>query len=699
MSDLAVRPTDTRRRWESIPASSWIGVTLLFSLTMLVYLPCVQGRWIWGDNERVYANPLLKDAEGLQKIWLSREPKDYWPLFYSAFWIQWRLWGQSTLGYHLVNILWHALVVVLLWRVLKRLGVRGAWPAAAIFAVHPMHVDSVAWISEFVNPFSASFCLAGLLCYLRCDERDGWGWYAGSLVLFLLAMLSKASVATLPAIIVLCRLWMGRAWRWKEGVRLGGLAVVAIVLSAVTIWFQKYSAAAVGREWSAGFWERTAVAGHIVWFYLFKTLVPYSLMFVYPKWRIDPTSIVSYLPAMAVIVTALVCAWKWRSWGRSAFVGLGAFLVLLLPVLGYFNMFYMKYSYVADHWNYLASMPLIASAVAWASAGLEKGRHRFRGRSTSWLVYADAILVMGVVAILGTMTWRHSATYTDLERIWRATLAVDNDVAMPHANLGALLCRRAQALEDQVGRRPDEETRAKIEALYREAEHHYRESLRIQPDDEDSHANLGAILFRRGDVAGALSHYHKALEIDPMCAHAHANLAKALLKRGHLDESIKHFDAVARIEPHRSSAQTDLAGVLTLRGRWAEAAACYRRALELTPDDPVALHRYAWLLATCPDDAIRDGRRALALAEHACVLTRRRDPMALDSLAAAYAEMGLYDKATTTAAEAMELMKRQAATPLMDRMTRRAASYAAGRPHRSEALPDRTEIIVPSKSE
>jgi len=682
MSDDAVNPVESPETHPLDRVPTWARAATILALTFVVYLPAMRGAWIWGDNERVYDNPFYKDVSGLRKLWVSREPKDYWPLFYTAFWVQWRLWGTETTGYHVVNVIWHGLVAVLLWRVLVRLRVPGAWLAGALFAVHPVHVDSVAWISEFVNPFSASFCLLALLCYLRCDERDSWAWYAASVLLFLLAMLSKASVAMLPAVLVLCRLWMSRPWRWRDAVRLGGLLVVAVSLSLVTVWFQKHSAGAHGYEWSAGFAERTAVAGHIIWFYLTKTLVPYKLMFVYPKWHIDPRSLTSYVPMAGVIALAGVFVWKWRVWGRCMFVGLGTFVVCLFPVLGYFDMFYMKYSYVADHWQYLASMGAIAWAVGLATWGTEWAASRLSGRAARWAPWERLLWGLTVVAIFGTITWRHAATYTDLERVWRDTLAVDNNVGMVHTNLGTLLGRRAQAMMAEARRDPAGSARAQADRLMKEAEQHYREALRIDPRDEDAHANLGALHFRRGDVTSAIAHYREALKIKPAHTGAHTKLAKAMLKLGQIDQAARHLDAVARMRSRSAPAQRDLANVLVMQGQWAEAVRGYRAALDLAPQDVVTLHRLAWLLATCPDDVVRNGTEALSLAQRACHLTDRNDPLALDALAAAHAEQGHYQQAEATIDAALRAARRQGAQAMIRGLAGRQAWYRTGKPLR-----------------
>jgi tetratricopeptide (TPR) repeat protein len=300
-----------------------------------------------------------------------------------------------------------------------------------------------------------------------------------------------------------------------------------------------------------------------------------------------------------------------------------------------------------------------------------------------------------LIAVFGLTTWRHAGNYTDPERIWRSTLAVSNDVAMPHVNLGSLLANRAQTLEAKARREHDPAVRAEAGRLYKEAEDHYRQALRIKADDEDAHANLGVLLFRRGDITGALEHYYQALRIDPNYVGAHTRLANALLKLGRIDDALSHYRAAAGLQPNLAAAQRDLANALAVRGQWAQAVPYYRRALELAPEDVVSMHRLAWVLATASDAPVRNGPEAVALADRAVRLTRRRDPLALDALAAAYAETAQFQQAAGAAAEALDIARAQGSEALALQLARRLDGYRDGRPFRARPVPAEAGALVP----
>jgi protein O-mannosyl-transferase len=602
----------------AIPNRSWASTSLMAGLlvlaTLLAYQPVWRAEFIWDDDAVITANALVKGGwPGLRDIWASTKFHDYVPLALTSFWLEWRLWGDHAAGYHVVNVLLHSCSAVLLWRVLRRLRVPGAGLAAAIFALHPVNVASVAWITERKNTLAMFLYLASLLCYLRFDvtrsrsDRDDPSgadrlaplWYGLSLLSFALALLSKTAVAPLPVVL------LGLAW-WQRG-RIGlkdllwsvpyGAVATAAVLLLLGFHHRAVGASLLDVN-DASLAARLAGAGWAVWFYLYKAIIPLGLSFVYVRWRVDPNALLSYVPDLLLLFVLAVC-WRYRrGWGRAAVFGLVYFLVMLLPVLGFVNIYFMRFSLVADHWQYFA----IIGPIALAAAGLTGAAQAWNGAKRG----LAAALGTALVLTLGALTWRQACVYADQQTLWLDTIAKNPTCWMAHNNLGNVLADKGRIDE---------------------AIHQYREALRIQPTNADAHNNLGAALSRKGDIKGgiaefqetirwqpdhagahynlgaaldglgqtdaAIRHYRESLRFKPAQSGAHYSLGTALLRKGQTDEAIRELQETLRLQPGNADARVSLGTALTLKGRVDEAIILLREALRLQPNDPYAKHNLA----------------------------------------------------------------------------------------------------------
>ena len=350
------------------PASKTLAAgALIVVLTCVAYLPAMQGGFIWDDDELVTDNALVHAPDGLYRLWFTDQPIDYWPLTYTSFWFEWRLWGMHPTGYHVTNVLLHIAAAFLIWAILHRLSIPGAFLAALLFAVHPVNVESVAWIAQRKNTLAIVFFLLSILWYLSAEERrakfSNWLWYGLSLLAFLLAMLSKGSVAILPVLLLGIVWWQRRRITIADLLRTMPFFAVAIILAAVNVWFQKHGADAVFRE--ANFAQRLSGAVAAVWFYLGKALAPINLIFVYPQWSIETNNLLWWLPPIAAaMVTALLWLRRNSPCGRAILFAWGFFCVALAPVMGFTDVYFMKYSLVADHYEHIAIIAVVALAAA-----------------------------------------------------------------------------------------------------------------------------------------------------------------------------------------------------------------------------------------------------------------------------------------------------------------------------------------------
>jgi hypothetical protein len=319
----------------------WFWGLILILLVILVYTPVWRAGFIWDDDGHLTANHCIVGPLGLREIWTTGAA-DICPLTLTTFWVEHALWGLNPFPYHLVNVLMQGLSAVLLWLVLRDLRVQGAWLGAALWAIHPVGVESVAWISEMKNTESGLFFLLSILFFVRwlrakeLDGRTGGGWnYALVLLFAALAMAAKSSTVILPVVLCLCAWWMEGRWHWRNLARVIPIFLIAVAASALSIWTQGLKLVILADpRWDRNWPERLATAGDAVWFYLGKLLWPHPLITVYPRWQIDAGQWVSYLPFLALIVISSILWLKREPWSRACFFAFACFMAALLPVLG-----------------------------------------------------------------------------------------------------------------------------------------------------------------------------------------------------------------------------------------------------------------------------------------------------------------------------------------------------------------------------
>jgi Flp pilus assembly protein TadD len=535
----------------------WAGVLLVLLLVVAAYQPVWHAGFVWDDDDHLTANPHLVDAAGLGRIWSSLDASRYYPLTLTSFWAQRQLWGLNPLPYHLVNLAMHLLAGLAASWVLRQLRLPAAGLAVAVWLLHPVNVESVAWITELKNTQSGVFFFLALGCFLRFDTTRDRRWYAGALLAALAAMLSKPSTVVLPAVVLLCLWWQRGRWVKRDWLLTAPFFLLAAAMSALTIVEQRgHIAGEATPDWELGLLERILLAGHTLWFYAGKVLWPVNLTFVYPRWTIDPRSIHDWVPLAGVLALAAgLWARRHTGWARATLFGGACFGVALAPVSGLFDVYYFRYSFVADHFQYLASLGIITLA----AGGLATAWARWRPTATGQaLVWAGALL-----AVLGTLTWRQAHIYRDVETLWRDTLAKNPACWMAHNNLGGDLADH--------GRFP-------------EAVAHCTEALRLRPNYAEAHNNLGVALAAQGKLTEAMEHYTAALRLSPHYAEAHNNLGNALVKLGRMDEAIARFSAALRLNPDSAEAHCNLGKTLAAQGKLTQAITHFSEALRLKTD-------------------------------------------------------------------------------------------------------------------
>ena len=647
-------------------------------LTVAVYWPTMRAGFVFDDRILITANPMVRASDGLHRFWVTTQAPDYYPLTWSLWWAEWRLWDGKATGYHVVNVLLHAVDAVLVWLVLRRLKIPAAWLAALVFAIHPVNVATVAWVSEQKNTLSMLFFALSILLYLRFDDATDmgpvdtplrlhsgqaprvptngaaeWMWYGLALATGLLALLAKTAVVMLPVVLLGCVWWRHGQLRWRDIGRILPFFALSLVLAIVTIWFQRHRALEGRTLQTVGFASRLATAGWVPWFYLFKALLPIDLTLVYPKWQVNPGHWISYVPGVIWLGSFVVFWWRRKSWGRPLLFGLGYFVAMLFPVLGFFDQAFYRYSWVADHWQYYSIVGIIAVVVAGGQTiGDQLGEPGRRGATLAGAA---------VVVVLAAMTWQRGCVYVNDETLWRDNVAKTPTAWVAHNNLGLVLWQKGKP---------------------REAIEQYEQALKIKPDYAEAHDNLGAALVRLGKLQEAAEQIEQALRIEPGDAAAENNLGAVLARAGKFEQAITHYTQALKINPRSAEAHCNLGLALEHVGKIHDAIDHYEQALRISPDYADAQGNLAWLLATLAPAEGGDPARALTLAQRACGLTGNRVPSYLDALAAAYAAAGRFTEAVDTAQKAVALARSAGRPQVADEIQRHLELYRNGHAYR-----------------
>jgi protein O-mannosyl-transferase len=552
--------------------------------------------------------------------------QQYYPLLHSAFWVEHRLWGGSVLGYHLINVLLHATSALLLVLILRKLAIPGAWLAGFIFALHPVCVNSVAWISEQKSTLSAAFYLCSALVYLDFDQTRRRRHYWIALGLFALALISKSVTATLPGALLVILWWQRGRLGWRRDARpLLPWLVLGAGAGLFTSWVERTYIGAEGAEFALTSLQRCLLAGRVVWFYLAKMVWPTDLVFVYPHWTLDPEVWWQYLfPLGALALGAGL--WLLARQRRGPLAAFLFFVGTLFPVLGFLNVYPFRYSYVADHFQYLACLGVIVAA----SSGLTLALARLPAPFARITVAVS----LALVAALGILTWRQSAVYSDVEKLYRDTLRHNPSSWLAENNLGTHLVRTDGSLPEAIGHieaairiKPDSPEAhynlgyalAKVPGRSQDAISEYETALRYKPRFPEAEDNLGALLSKvPGRVPEAISHFEAALRIKPDFPNALTKLGATLSDiPGRLPEAISDLEAAVRLDPDLAEAHNDMGTALTqIPGRESEAIAHFETALRINPNYAEAHNNLGSVLVEMPgrrDEGIAQIRTALRI--------------------------------------------------------------------------------------
>ncbi|MFT3782479.1 MAG: tetratricopeptide repeat protein [Nibricoccus sp.] len=596
-------------------------VLAVFASALLVYWPSLSGGFLWDDDGHV-TQPQLRSLEGLVSIWTEpAATQQYYPLLHSAFWLEHKLWGDHALGYRLVNVLLHATSACFFAALLRRLSVPGAWLAAFLFLLHPVCVESVAWISEQKNTLSLVFYLAAALAYLRFDEKRKPALYLLATGFFVAAILSKTVAVTLPAALLVILVWKKRRIVFvRDALPLVLWIVLGVAVGLMTIWNEKHLIGAQGDRFSLSLAEHVLLLGRVVCFYLSKLVWPAHLSFIYPRWTLSASQGWQWLFPLATV--ALTGALLWRKKTRVLLVPWLIFVGTLFPALGFFNVYPFLFSYVADHFQYHASLAIFATA----GAGLVVLFQYFKVSQNAF--YG---VIAGLLLTLGFLSHQQSKIYLNGTALYEDTLEKNPDCWLAHNNLAQILIEKGRLAEAiphlnralelrptfaeaennlgyallQMGRAREAishfERAVSLQPKYGQAYNNlglayvnlgdreraivsFRDSVRLQPRLPVAHFNLGLALAQNGNTAEAVAEFERAVRLDPMYSQAELNWGIGLMLSGRFPEAVAHFDRAVEIDPNTLSIRLTYGRALAENGRLEQAIEQYKAALELDPE-------------------------------------------------------------------------------------------------------------------
>jgi len=611
----------------------WFWALILILAVILAYQPVWQAGFTWDDDMIVSSNPCIVGPLGLKEIWTTSCTAQFlYPLVLTTFWLEHVLWGLAPLPYHLVNVFMHGACALVLWRILRNLEVRGAWLGAALWALHPVQVETAAWISEMKNTESCLFYLLTILFFVKGlktapfanRSADNWN-YAIALLCAALAMASKPSTLLLPVVLGLCAWWVRRRWYWRDMAKVGLFLLMSIAAAAITMKIAQQNGTDE-LQWAQSWPERLVTAGDVFWFYLGKLLWPYPLITFYPGWEIDAGRCISYLPIVTLVLVLSILWLKRQSWTRSYFFAFAYYLATLLPVMGLFSMPSFRYSLVEDHFQYLASM----GPLALTGAGLS----RFSDFAISRMPRLQFTLCAGLLLILGILSWRQTWVYQNEHTLWTYNLTKNPNCWLAYDGLGVELVKKGQA---------DEAIKL------------FQKSLAINPNFAVTHINFGLALAQKGRMDEAIAEYQKALAINPNSAAIHVKLGEALFQRNQMDEAIMHYQKALEIDPNFALAYNNLGLVFVQKGQVDDAIPQYQKALEIDPNFAMVHNNLgvAFFQNGQVPEAVEQYQKALK-SDPAFVQTHKNLGLALAKMGVTFLQEGQVDKAIAQFQEALK---------------------------------------------
>ena len=557
------------------------------------YLPCIQNSFIWDDDLNIYENSCLTESGGLLRIWGSFDLYQYYPLTFTSFYLEHILWEFSPAGYHITNILLHAINAILVFFILQRIGLKYSLAlfTASLFAIHPIQAESVAWATERKNLLSGVFYFSSFLLYLKfLDKEKNW-LYGLSLFIFLDALLSKTTTVTLPLSLLLVEYLHSKSINRNCLLRISGFLIPSIVMGLITSYLETYRYGMLREDWSISALQHVIVAPRVLLFYATKIVLPINMCFIYPKWEIDTNLIWNYWPAMLFVGLGTILWWQRRRITPIIWFGLAHYLVSLLPASGIISFYFMRFSFVQNHFQYLAGLGIMV-IMGIAGSGIIN-------RIADESIQSKVSVLLGTTLLIGCgfMTFDQCKIYRNNETLWHDTISKNPDAWIAYNNLACLLneqgkfdegityCQKAIAIHPNfIEVHNNLGTAYMNKGMFDEAISEYKKALAIKPNYAEAHCNLGVVYGNKKMFDEAISEYKKALVIKPNYAEAHCNLGVVYGNKKMFDEAISTFKKAIAINPDYAKAYYNLGSAYANKGMMDDAISEYKKTIGLNPN-------------------------------------------------------------------------------------------------------------------
>jgi protein O-mannosyl-transferase len=590
----------------------------------------------YDDKTYVYGNSLVSaglNLRGVSQAFVETQTGNWHPLTIISHMIDCQIFDLKAGGHHFTNVLLHTIAALLLFLFLRDITGR-FWASAfvaALFAIHPLRVESVAWIAERKDVLSAVFFFLTLGAYAHYARSHSLGRYLTMSILFVCGLMSKPMLVTTPVVLLLLDYWPfkrivdSRSF-WRMTFEKLPLFALSIASSIITFLLQERSTGSIAQL--PFIWRlQNGLVSYVT--YIWQMFWPADLAVFYPHPE-DHLALWQVIISAAFLLGMTLFIFIFRRSRPYLLVGWFWYLIMLLPVIGLVEVGLQGH---ADRYTYLPQIGLYL-AITWLVADVSSTLRRCK----EILVAAASIIIVS----LAGCAWKQTTYWRNSETLWTHTLAVtkDNDVA--HTNFGMLLMERGQ-LDDALSH-----FQAALDVRSSSAHSHYDLSLAL------IHGDIANALARKGRLDEAMLHLREAVKFQPDYADAHYNLGTALFQKGELNEAIAEYRTTLSIHPYDAGAHTSLGNALVQKGFLGEAVDHYEKALQSEPDSILPLNNLAWVMSTSPDDSLRNNEIAVELATKANQLSKESNPVFTRTLAAAYAQAGQFEKAIETARRASE---------------------------------------------